>query len=186
MSVLFGPSLQGLRGFPGGSEGKKSACHAGDPGLIPGSGRSPWRKKWQPTPVFLPGESHRQKSLAGYSPGNCKELDTIEQLTLPGAQTVKNLPTMWETQVRSLSQEDCLEKGMQPTPVFLPGESHGQRSLEGYSPWGHKESDMTEQLTLFQPQHKVLPPAWTREPTELQEPSVDSAHSDGLADGWSS
>ena len=32
----------------------------------------------------------------------------------------------------------------QPTPVFLPGESHGQRSLVGYSPWGHKESDMTE------------------------------------------
>ena len=34
--------------------------------------------------------------------------------------------------------------GRQPTPVFLPGEFHGQRSLEGYSPWGHKESDMTE------------------------------------------
>ena len=34
----------------------------------------------------------------------------------------------------------------QPTPVFLPGKSHGQRSLAGYSPWGHKESDMTEQL----------------------------------------
>ena len=38
---------------------------------------------------------------------------------------------------------------MQPTPVFLPGEFHGQRSLEGYSPWGHKELDTTEQLTLF-------------------------------------
>ena len=36
----------------------------------------------------------------------------------------------------------------QPTPVFLPGESHGQRSLAGYSPWGHKESDKTERLTL--------------------------------------
>ena len=35
----------------------------------------------------------------------------------------------------------------QPIPVFLPGKSHGQRSLEGYSPWGHKESDMTEQLS---------------------------------------
>ena len=35
-----------------------------------------------------------------------------------------------------------------PTPVFLPGESHGQRSLVGYSPWGRKESDMTEQLSL--------------------------------------
>ena len=46
----------------------KSACNAGDLGLIPGSGRCPWRRKWQPTPVFLPGESHGQRSLAGYSP----------------------------------------------------------------------------------------------------------------------
>ena len=46
----------------------KSACNAGDLGLIPGSGRSPWRRKWQPTPVVLPGESHGQRSLAGYSP----------------------------------------------------------------------------------------------------------------------
>ena len=37
-----------------------------------------------------------------------------------------------------------LEKGMATHPVFLPGESHGQRSLAGYSPWGRKESDMTE------------------------------------------
>ena len=37
-----------------------------------------WRKKWQPTPVFLPGESHRQRSLVGYSPWGCKESDTTE------------------------------------------------------------------------------------------------------------
>ena len=37
----------------------------------------------------------------------------------------------------------------QPTPVFMPGESHGQRSLAGYSPWGHKESDTTERLICF-------------------------------------
>ena len=80
--------------------------------MIPGSGRSPWRRKQQPTLVFLPGESHGQKSLAGYSPGNCKELDTTEQLALAGAQTVNNLLTMWETQVRSLGQEDRLKKGM--------------------------------------------------------------------------
>ena len=52
--------------------GKESACNAGDvagaTGLIPGLGRSPWRRKWQPTPVFLPEESHGQRSLAGYSP----------------------------------------------------------------------------------------------------------------------
>ena len=42
--------------------------------------------------------------------------------------------------------EDPLEREMQPPPVFLPGESPAQRSLAGYSPWGHKELDMTEQL----------------------------------------
>ena len=57
---------------------------------------------------------------------------------------VKNLPAMQETQVQSLDREDPLEKGMVPTPVFLPGESHGQRSLAGYSPWGCTESDMNK------------------------------------------
>ena len=58
---------------------------------------------------------------------------------------VKNLPPMQETWVRSLGQEDPLEKEM---VVFLPGEFHGQRSLAGYSPWGRKESDKTEGLTV--------------------------------------
>ena len=41
----------------------------------------PWRRKWQPTPVFLPRDSHGQRNLAGYSPRGCKESDTTEQLT---------------------------------------------------------------------------------------------------------
>ena len=57
---------------------------------------------------------------------------------------VKNLPAMQKTWVRSLGWKDALEKGMAITPVFLPGEFHGQRSLVGYSPWGLKESEMTE------------------------------------------
>ena len=61
------------------------------------------------------------------------------------AQTVKNLPAVKETWVRSLSREDPLEKEMATHPVFLPGKSHGRRSLAGYSPWGHKESDMTQE-----------------------------------------
>ena len=44
-------------GFPGGSYGKEAACNVGDPGSIPGVGKIPWRRSWQPTPVFLPGES---------------------------------------------------------------------------------------------------------------------------------
>ena len=64
------------------------------------------------------------------------------------AQTVKNLPAMQETQVQSLGQEDPLGKVMATTPVFSPGEFHGQRSPAGYSPWGHRELHRTEQLTL--------------------------------------
>ena len=51
---------------------------------------------------------------------------------------LKNLPTVQETRVWSLGQEDPLEKEMEPTPVCLPGKSHGQRSLAGYGPWGHR------------------------------------------------
>ena len=61
-------------------------------------------------------------------------------------QTVKNPPAMKETWVLSLGWEEPLEKGM-ATPVFLPGESHGQRSLAGYSPRCCKELDTTERLT---------------------------------------
>ena len=57
---------------------------------------------------------------------------------------VKHQPTMRETRVQSLGREDPLEKEMQPTPIFLPGESHGQRSLVGYRPEGRKESDTTK------------------------------------------
>ena len=55
---------------------------------------------------------------------------------------------MQEMQVRSLGGEDPLEGVWQPTVVFLPGESHGQRSLESYRPWGHKESDTTEHARM--------------------------------------
>ena len=55
---------------------------------------------------------------------------------------------MQVTQVWSLGWEDSLEKGMATHPSILPGESHGQRSLVNYSLWGHKESDMTERLTV--------------------------------------
>ena len=57
---------------------------------------------------------------------------------------VRSLPAMQETWVRSLGQEDPVEKEWQPTPLFLPGEFHGQRSLESCNPWGCKELDTTE------------------------------------------
>ena len=62
------------------------------------------------------------------------------------AQTLKSLPEIWETQVRFLCWEIPWRRKWQPTPVFLPGESHGLRSLAGHSPWGRRESDTTKQL----------------------------------------
>ena len=77
----FWPFMIGLRtvlkGSPVGSDGKESACNAGDAGSIPGSGRFPWRKEWLPTPVFLPGEFQ-----AGYSLWGHKELNMTKLLTL--------------------------------------------------------------------------------------------------------
>ena len=70
--------------FAGGSKVKASASNARDPGLLPGFDhwvrKISWRRKWQPTPVFLPGESYGWRSLVGYSPWGCKKLDMTEQL----------------------------------------------------------------------------------------------------------
>ena len=64
------------------------------------------------------------------------------------AQMVKYRPAMWEAGVRSLHQEDPLEKGMATHSSILAWKSHGQRSLEGHRPRGHKESDTSKRLTL--------------------------------------
>ena len=64
--------------FPFGSDGKESACNMGDRGLIPWVGKIPWRRARQPTLVFLPGESHGQRTLAGYRPWGRKESDMTD------------------------------------------------------------------------------------------------------------
>ena len=95
----------------------------------------PWRRQWHPTPVLLPGISHGRRSLVGYSPWGCKESDTTEWLHFtPFTHFVLY---RWR-------------RKWQPTPVFLPGESHGQRRLAGHGPWGCRESDMT-QVTEYNP-----------------------------------
>ena len=67
---LFSSRVPALRFLEtrSGLDSKESACNAGDPGLIPQSERSPGGGEWLPTPVFLPGEFHEQRSLMGYSP----------------------------------------------------------------------------------------------------------------------
>ena len=110
-------SIRLPEGFPHSSVGIQFACNAGDPGSIPQLRRSPGEGTGYPL----------QYSWASLM-----------------AQMTKNPPTMRETWVGFLGWEDPLEEGMQPAPVFLPGESPWQRSLVGYSPWGHKESDTAE------------------------------------------
>ena len=82
----------------------------------------PWRKEWLPTPEFLPEEFHGLSSLVGYS---------LPTLALLVAQMIKNLPAVQETWVRPLDWGDPLEKKWLPTPILLPGQLHGQRSLVG-------------------------------------------------------
>ena len=165
----------------------------------------------QPTPVLLPGKSHRQRSLVGCSPWGWEESDTTEQLHFHFSlscvgerngnplqcsclESFRDGGAWWaavcgvaqsRTQLKQLSSSiilyyiilyyiillevsavaqwqricQCRRLGFkpwvwkipwrrkwQPIPVFLPGKSHGQRGLVGYSPRGHTESGTTEQL----------------------------------------
>ena len=110
----------GAKGFPGSSAGKESACSAGDPGWIPGLGRSS-------------GEAI-----------DCPLQYSWASLV---AQMVKNPPAMWETRFDPWVEKILWRGPWKPTPVFLPGESPWQRSLAGCSPWGCKEEDTTERLS---------------------------------------
>ena len=97
-----------------GSDGKEFACNAGDLGLIPGLGRIPWRMEWQPTPVFLPGEFHEQRSLVGYSPWGCRDSHMTEQLTLSLSLSIAkhaDLSTIsvgWIVAATAESPQSCL------------------------------------------------------------------------------
>ena len=91
MTFCFSLNLMFSEYFPCSSVGKDFACSAGDPGSIPGLGRSPGEGNGQPTPVSLPGKSHGQKSLVGCSPWGCKESGTTERLTLTYSIYIKIL-----------------------------------------------------------------------------------------------
>ena len=111
--ILFGQQIS-LEPLVGAQKimdmSKESTCNAGDPSSIPWSGRFPWKGDRLPTPVFL-----------GFPDGSVGKESTCnvrDPSSIPGLSP-------W--------RRKC-----QPIPVFLPEKSHGQRSLVGYSPWGHK------------------------------------------------
>ena len=107
-------------------------------------GKLPWRRKWHPTPVLLPGESHRRRSLVGYSSRGRKESDTTERLHFH----FHPLQYSWASLVAQMVNI-CLQCGRpgfdpwigkipwrrkwHPTPVLSPGKFHGWRSLVGSS-----------------------------------------------------
>ena len=142
-------------------------------GLInPWFRKIPWRSKWQPVPVFLSGETHGQRNL-------------VEYIQSMGSQRVGHNWVTEHTYTHTLSRHLILillriphkqRRQWHPTPVLLPGKSHGWRSLVGCSPWGHWGSDTTEQtsLSLFTFMH------WRRkwQPTPVFLP--------GESQGWGS
>ena len=138
-----------------------------------------WRRKWQPTPVFLPRESRGQRRLMGCSLQCCKKSDTIEAtqhacmhwrrkwqptpIFLPGEYRGQrrlmgcSLQCCKKSDTIETTQHACMHwrRKWQPTPIFLPGESLGQRSLVGCRPWGGTKLDMTE-VTQQQQQRSCL------------------------------
>ena len=96
-------------GFPSGSDSKVSAYNAGDPGSIPGSGRSPGEGNGNPLQYSCLEKSHGLRSVIGYSPWGCKESDMTEPLHF--LHFPIHLP-MQETWALFLGQEDPLEEGM--------------------------------------------------------------------------
>ena len=93
------------------------------------------------------------------------------------AQLVKKLPAVHETRVRFPSREDPLEKAWQPTPVFLPGESHGQRSLQATWPWGRKTRTRLSNPSSTKPLPRAYLPSWhTSLQRRLWMPYADGLH----------
>ena len=123
-------------GIPGGASGKEPACQCRRlkrQWFNPWVGKIPWRREWQPTPVFLPGKSHGQRSLAGYSPWGHKELDMTEEtqhavrkhMGFPGSSDGKESACnagylglihgwgrSWEKRMDNPLQYSCLENSM--------------------------------------------------------------------------
>ena len=127
-------------GFPGDSAGKEFACNS------PWIGKIPWRREQLPTPIFWPGEFHGLYSPWGHKEShNWATFTFMHEMRFPGGSICLQCRRPgFDPWVGKIPRR----REWQPTPVFLPGEFHGQRSLAGYSPWGHKDSDTTEQLTL--------------------------------------
>ena len=143
-------------GFPGGSDSKESTCNVGDLGSIPGLGRSPGRGHGNPLQYSFLENPHGHRSLVGYRvSGLTKSQTLLSKYTqhtqgrvwgFIGGSVVKKKKKKNTCQCRRYKRwwfnpwvgKIPWKKAWQPTPVFLPGESHEQRKLMGYCPLGCK------------------------------------------------
>ena len=147
-----------LLGFPGGSVVKNPPANVGDAGLIPGLGRSSGEGNGNTFQYSclntVHGNPTDREAWQTIVHGVTKESDTTQQIK-------NNIALSWSLDAALHTLSHCLDwkqpqaiqhhwrRKWQPTPVPLPRKFHGWRSLVGYSPWGHKELDMTEQLHLY-------------------------------------
>ena len=152
--------------FPDNSAGKESACNAGNLASIPGLIRCLGGGHGNPLQYSCLENPHGQRSLAGYNLWSCKESDMTEQLSthtfkvfylLPWIELSTNFPGVSDGKgsASNVGHPGSIP-GLWRSPGDGPGNClqysclenpHGQRSLVGYSPWDHKESDTTEQLS---------------------------------------
>ena len=131
MSAIWRPSLQIISGlvFP-----DRVCLQCGRPEFNPWDGKFPWGRKWQPTPVFLPGEFHGQRSLVGCSPWGHKESDRTEWLTLSLSLSISNLKSIFnlihnlryaeDTTLMAESEEELKSLLMKVKEKLLVSQSH--------------------------------------------------------------
>ena len=164
-----------LWGFPG-VQMVKHLPAIQEPGFEPWVGKIPWRREWQPIPIFLPGEFHGQRSLAGYSPGGRQESDTNKGLTHTIMTWHEGSTYCWESNLPNLASQVfrdvldllSLETGLEilkNLSVGLPGWSSDQESACQWE--GHE----------FEPwSGKMLRGNWARAPQVLSPHGVRRSH----------
>ena len=150
-------------GFPGGLDSKRFCLQCRRPRFNPWVGKIPWRRKWQPTPVLLPGKSYGQGSLGSCSPlGRRVRHDWATSLHFftsggtSGKESACQCRRFKRPGFHPWVGKIPWRRSWQPTPIFLPGGSHPcLEEPDGLSPWGCKESDTTEAIQHVYKQLKL-------------------------------
>ena len=155
-------------GFPDGSDSKESIClPCRRLKFDPWVGKIPWRREWQPTPVFLPGESHGQRSLVGYSPWGHEESDTTERITFSFFHFMQNSSPLKRTAVHFPSR---------PSP-FLPRHVADQTSSHSVS--GVPTSNQLSRLQPPPPGFACFIPEHHPTAANYTSPSISSPSAGG-------